>query len=290
MVSISAPCTKAAATGGARAHRIPMRWLRRPELAEGDRICVLVMLPVHGTLLPHSLDHAAAWKSAGYKVVAVAAVASLDDPVDMITPEQADGYAIRLNRGYDFGGWAAAIHALTPSLSSAHIVALANDSVLGPSDAFPAMLERVDQASADVLGLVENHEVRHHLQSFTLFFKAAALRAPVFAAFWRRVRSGGRAFVIDHYETRLMAIFQAAGLRAQALFALPSDGNPTLVGWRELLGLGFPYIKVQLLRDNPREIPLADWRAAAADSGFDVVRLDRQIAALKQHGTARWQV
>ena len=278
--------------GGVRAHRVPLRWIRRAEIAPGDRVCLFVLLPRGGKVLPHSLDHVAAWRAAGYRVVVVAAVGSIDAPVDLSSLDGVEGLAVRLNKGYDFGAWAAMIAGLAASLEKAAVVALANDSVLGPSHRFAAMLERVERADADVLGLIENRQIRRHLQSFVLFFKAGALRADAFRRFWGGVRSGDRTYVIEFYETALLATFAHAGLGVAALFPMadPDGHNPTLTRWRELIEDGFPYLKVQLFRDNPFSVPLDSWRAAAERGGFDVAALDRQIAALKQDGREQWQV
>ncbi len=268
--------------GGDTADRVPARWLRRPRIAPGDRLCLFVMVARDGRLLPHSVDHAAAWHASGYKVVLIVAVDVFDTPIDLAPVAFAHAVVLRINRGYDFGAWAAAIRRLRRKLHRCAVVALANDSVLGPSARFDAMVRRAEASPAELIGLVASNEVQPHFQSFVLFFKPGAIGAEVFRRFWHDVRSGDRRYVIDHYELQLLARFSEAGVRAEAMFlpGEPQDGNPTLTRWRELLDACFPYIKVQLLRDNPFDSSLTDWRAAARHSGFDLAMVDRQVAAL----------
>lgn len=278
--------------GGRLSHRIAARWLREPRIAPGAKICIFIAMSHGGKLLPHSVDHARAWQAGGYEVIAVVVTDSLDSVVDTAPLAFAHAVMLRVNKGYDFGGWAAVIRSLGRSLSTVAVLALANDSTLGPSARFDAMLDRVDRSDADVIGLTESRQVRPHFQSYVLFFKARALHARSLRRFWSAVRSGGRDYVIAHYETTLLARAKAAALRTATLFPStdPEVGNPTLTGWRNLLEQGFPYIKVQLLRDNPSAVPLDDWRSQAEHHGFALDMLDRQIVALQRSGTSRWKI
>lgn len=273
---------RAALWAGPKADRIASHWLREPDIQTGERVCLFVTVARAGRVLPHALDHMQAWHAAGYKVVAIVVVESLDAPVDVARLAFAEAVLLRINKGYDFGAWAAAITSQRQALCDCTMLALANDSVLGPSSNFAAMVERAAVCDADVIGLVSSGEVRPHLQSFTLFFGQKALQSPFFTRFWASVRSGGRGYVIHKYEIPLASRFEANGLRTAALFTIdpPTGGSPTLSHWRDLLGLGFPYIKLQLIRDNPRSVPLDDWQSVASAAGFDIVRIERQLDAL----------
>ena len=282
---------RSARWGGPLAHRIAAEWVRPPDLQSGDRACAFVALARSGALLPHAIDHARAWHDAGFKVVVVVVVDRLDDPVDLTSLEFAHAVMLRINRGYDFGAWAAVVRSLKWQVRELAVLAIANDSVLGPSAHFAAAVERALAVDADLIGFVGSTQVRPHLQSFTLVFRSGALRSNAFRRFWQSVRSGNRSYVIEHYELTLLARMEAAGLRATVLFqpAEPSDGNPTLTRWHDLLDFGFPYLKVELLRDNPFATPLDGWREAAALAGFDLAALDRQIAALEPYSKAQWR-
>lgn len=219
-------------------------------------------------------------------------VDSLKHPVDLGPLHFAGGILLRRNIGYDFGAWAGAIRRLHRRIAACELLAITNDSLLGPSAAFPTMLDRAEAADADLVGLTQSREITPHFQSFVVFFRRGALRSRTFARFWRSVGSGDRDHVIQNYELTLQARFAAAGLRTTALFAPANAGaeNPTLRCWRELLALGFPYIKVTQLRDDPYGMPLDDWREEAARHGFDVPGLLRQVEELKRVDGRSWAV
>jgi lipopolysaccharide biosynthesis protein len=240
--------------------------------------------------MPHSVDHARAWHDAGFEVVTVVIVDSLTSPIDTEPLNFANAVLLRVNRGYDFGAWAATILRLGRSVRRYSLLVTVNDSVLGPSNGFAQMLERVDRVDADLIGLVESHENMHHFQSFILFFKPSALRSRIFREFWYSVRTGSRDYVIEHYERELRAKFVVAGMRAEVVYPLTclATFNPTLGAWRDLLDLGFPYLKVQLLRANPLKVPLDDWLTFADKHGFNTARLSHHIAELQRQDHMRW--
>lgn len=286
----------AAWKGGPRAVSFPVCWVRYPVVRPGSSICVFVMLAREGGILPHSVDVARAWHDAGFAVVVTIITHSSDETVDTGELDFAVGILLRQNVGYDFGAWAATILRLKESVQTAQCLAIANDSVLGPSAQFGAALDKMLSTDADVVGLVESLHGKRHLQSFVILFKQAALRSSAFLRYWRRVRSGGRLYVIEQYEMESVAWFERAGLRVAALVpnqanvlgGQPQFSNATLGAWDALLAAGFPFIKIQLLRDNPHHADLADWRTRAEYHGFDVAQLQRQIDALIASGPTRW--
>lgn len=250
------------------ARAIPMQWKKRIEIKQGDRICLFVTVLRAGFVLPHAQYQARAWTAAGFRVVLIGATDAFDRPLDAAVLDMVDGVILRDNRGYDFGAWSAAIQAL-PSLRDAALLVTANDSVFGPFDGFTALLERVENSSADLVGLTDSAYHRHHFQSYMLFYKPAAIRSSVFQAFWRRVRTGDRWMVILRYETRLLELFTRGGVSAEALFLCSDGPPPTLKGWRTLIKRGFPFVKVQLLRDNPFGDDIEGWQDVMRAQGYD---------------------
>jgi lipopolysaccharide biosynthesis protein len=230
-----------------------------------------VTLALRGHVTRQSLHHQKAWQRAGFGVISVVVVESLDAFKDADALAFAAGILVRENRGHDFGAWASAIRQLGPGLRRTGILALANDSVLGPLNAFEAMLQRVRASRSDVIGLTDSHEHTHHLQSYVLFFKRRAIRSRAFRRFWLGVRTGDRTFVIEHYELALLRHMQAGGLRCRALFPGFDDKgpNPTLCAWRDLVDAGFPYVKAQLIRSNPFKADIRDWERVLTVNGYD---------------------
>ena len=266
---------------GRRPETVPRFWVKEPNLCEGDNICLYAAYAAGNRVQAHSRDGARRWHQQGYKVVLITAS---DEPASLAIDEDlsfCSGILVRRNSGYDFGAWAAAILTI-PELRGANIVALANDSVFGPFNTFPKFLERVVEAREDVVGVTDSYEIRHHIQSYAVFFKSSALANSGFWRFWRSVRSGGRSHAIRHYELLMMDSLSAAGLRLTALFPSGDSGspsNPTLTRWRDLLESGYPFIKAQLLRENPLSADLTDWEEIVAAKGGDPSLIKRAIGA-----------
>jgi lipopolysaccharide biosynthesis protein len=258
------------------------RWVREPGSLAKSEACVFVCYAPNNTIPAHALFHARAWASAGFRVILIVA---LDEPDAFRVGDDldfADAILLRQNAGYDFGAWATAIR-LLPQVREARIVAIVNDSVYGPFEGFPEMIARARASHADVIGLTESFELRRHFQSYALFFKDNALTSVAFNRFWRSVRVGSRRHVIDNYELLLLTRMEEAGLACETLFTGPKDGrNPTLTIWRELLEQGFPFIKVQLLRDNPGKADLSNWRQVIGDHGSQLRLIEDHLAQNKR--------
>jgi hypothetical protein len=70
-----------------------------------------------------------------------------------------------------------------------------------------------------------------------------------------------------------------ANERLRAAAAKRAALNPTSDLWRQLLLAGFPFLKVELLRKNPSQVPdVADWRQVLADiPGADLAMIERHL-------------
>jgi lipopolysaccharide biosynthesis protein len=249
---------------------VPTVWLK-PLLLRSSELCIFVTLARNGGCSPHSIEHARAWHQAGFDVLVVVVT---DDIAAFNIPSELDfvsGVLLRSNHGYDFAAWSSAIIQIKPTLRRLSILATVNDSIFGPLNSFGEMLKRVRTCDADFIGLTESFERTHHYQSYLLFFKSRAIRSQAFAKFWGNIRIGDREFVITYYELQLLKKMSRGGLRCLALFAGTGGHvlNPTLGAWRELIHAGFPYIKVQLLRDNPHKADLEDWQTLLTAHGYN---------------------
>jgi hypothetical protein len=80
-------------------------------------------------------------------------------------------------------------------------------------------------------------------------------------------------------EDPFIAMRRAQTRRIRDFCVLRVPLNPTADLWRQLLRSGFPFIKRELLRDNPTGvIDLADWREiVTGELGFDPVDIDRDL-------------
>jgi hypothetical protein len=257
----------------------PHRWLKEPGDLAGRDVCLFVTYNQAGHLVPHARRHAEAWAAHGYLVVLIIAADDLSafDPAQDVSAFT--GAMLRQNAGYDFGAWAAGIRSL-PGLREAASLVTVNDSIYGPMSGFEGFVRRLRETPADVIGMTESLELVWHYQSFLVAFGPGALRSDAFWQFWTGVRVGDRAYVIDRYELTLAKRMKDGGLSVTALF--PADRvrlfNPTIRHWRTLLDTGFPFVKVQLIRDNPYGADISDWPGVVAAHGFDPQLINSHLA------------
>ena len=258
---------------------VPHCWARGPSDATSSECCFFVTYLPGRHVADHVVAHARAWYEIGF---AVTLIVCADQPTSLkIRPDLdfCSAILVRQNRGYDFGGWASAI-CLTPGLSKARRLVTVNDSIYGPMRGFENMVARLRMSQADICGPLGSTQFRPHLQSFLLQFHEHILTHPFFWRFWRGVRVGNRQFVIRTCELDLLQRASAAGLTSEILFphvATHPIPNRTLTDWRMLVEEGFPYIKAQLLRDNPFDADITDWRAFAREHGYDAALIDAHL-------------
>jgi len=166
---------------------------------------------------------------------------------------------LRENTGLDFGSWSAGFAKHRSAIQ--HRLLLANDSVYGPIGPLATALDRMTRKPADFYGLVESLEKSSHLQSWFLLFEPWVVRHATFKAILTQpFAEMTKAQIIENGEVGLSRRLLDAGFRYQALYMINEAGltarryavNPMHPLWRELLFEGgVPFLKVQLLRDNP---------------------------------------
>ena len=157
----------------------------------------------------------------------------------------------RPNVGYDFGSWATALDRF-PAVAASDQVMLLNDSLAGPFQSIDNLLCHFDESGADVWGMTDTSQFGHHLQSYCLGFKRGCLAEGPLAAFWRDIRiEKSRDDVIWRYEIGLSRLLHRERFSVDAAIRyrrVVRDGeNPTIIGWRRLFDVGFPFVKRQLL-------------------------------------------
>ncbi len=245
-------------------------WIKPlPAGLEGE-VCLFVTFADQPRIKPHALEHLAALVAAGLRVVVIV---NTDIVVDRLTIDgalldRASGVVIRQNIGFDFGAWA---HVLTfcGDTTPWTRLFLINDSIVGPlneSD-FGRLLERIRNSGADVVGLTEALAPVRHLQSYFLVFGARALQGGAVRRIFGRMRNWPTKMqVIDLYESRLTALFEAEGLRCEAVFPSlsgdPLSSDDTSVRWAELVRQGFPYLKTRVIAAHPHDSRIEAWLAA----------------------------
>jgi GT2 family glycosyltransferase/glycosyltransferase involved in cell wall biosynthesis len=259
-----------------RAADAEIRCLKEPlfltEASFEREIAIFATYSPDGWLKPHVLHYIECLRREGLAVVVIVNTDEAWKCGNADLPSRVDGLFIRQNKGYDFGAWAHVLQ-LHQGIADATILYLINDSMIGPFDrtAFSNLMRRVRTSKADVIGLIDSVQFKWHLQSFFLAFKRRAVHSPAFLRFFDEVVCYDDKWdTISAYELRLAAVLKRAGLRCESLFHALDGGDTALLHSRELIGLGFPFLKAKLLRHVVPEVHPADCLKLLSERGFDL--------------------
>ncbi|MBB2202704.1 rhamnan synthesis F family protein [Gluconacetobacter tumulisoli] len=238
-------------------------------------VCLFAHYDPAGRLAPHVRHYLAELTACGMTIhLALSGVRRPDAETAQFCARHGIVPHPRPNGGLDFGAWQDLLAA--GCAEGADRIVLANDSVFGPLRHLAPILRAMMDRPADVWGLVESHDVAWHLQSWFLCFTAQALDHPAI----RRVLAQpfaamGKPEIVLHGEVGLGMAIRSAGLRTAAAWTDRRTGlrrlistNPMHADWLSVARSdGVPFIKVELLRDNPCGISwTGHWRALVACS------------------------
>ena len=271
------------------------------EVPLGPRAVVFCHFDQRGALAERVRHYIEALRAEDLSVVFVTNSGKLEEEAKRWLGRRCAFVVIRPNLGYDFAAWRDGLAAAALPRAETALLVLANDSVYGPIRPLGPTLGRFDFADADAWGLTDSWQVRYHLQSYFIALGPGAFRSRAFDDFWRGVRDiRSKTGVIRHYEVGLTQSLLRGGVRCRAVwnyvdlaaslsryapryedaaeplltlgrrayarYAQLSASrialNPTAELWHPLLAAGFPFIKRELLRDNPAQVPdVAAWLA-----------------------------
>ena len=258
--------------------KTPYKWFVRPciELT-GKEVCIYTAYEPSGCLADYKRSYLNAIKKEGFFIVLVIVLDDIETDVSINGLEFVDGVLIRGNQGFDFSAWAA-VMSLMPSIWSSKLLLLTNDSVFGPSNSFGKVILNIRESDSDIVGLTESLEYDAHLQSYFLVFKTKALGSKLFRTYWEEIKNlRKKSDVIQSYEIKFTLFCKCIGLKCVALFPYEPDSidysrnikNPLHYQWRSLVERGFPFVKVELLRDNPTQVDITNWKSFLKLYGFN---------------------
>lgn len=209
-----------------------------------------------------------------------------------------DKIIIRENSGYDFYSWKVGIKN-TNNLSSYDEMIICNDSVYAPLFPLDNMFSLMEKKKCDFWGITDNGQFSYHLQSYFIVFRQNILRSNTFHKFWDRVsfektkmdiilksEIGLTAYLIKHgfkcrtffrenlkfklkvflrffegkfnYEIGYIGLLKYLLIYKRYHFSVGL--NKLHHFWRELIFAKIPIIKIELLRDNPKQVNLENFR------------------------------
>ena len=208
----------------------------------------------------------------------------------------------------DFGSWSLACARIGDEVLDRHRrVVLANDSSYFPVCDPGPMLAHLRASDADVWAATDSMSWdRYHVQSYFLALGPAVRRRIVAEVDRRIARHAGlsKAGLVQRFEVGLtqsalaegmtIDVFRSvrgvlAGLGTEELArhrpAHPSASTITNLThhlWRRIIEHeGLPFLKVELLRDNPLAIDISDWRTVVDPRFADVATIERHLARVR---------
>lgn len=240
------------------------------------RTCLFSHFDRFGIIAPHVLHYVKALVACGFDVRIISTADGLRAEDKAAVQALGASLYIKPNRGYDFGSWQFELQR-DPGILDSDEVLLANDSVYGPIQPLPPLVERMRELDADVVGMTDSRQFHWHMQSYFLLFKSQrAIRELLPKVLGRDFVSLSKFELIMSSEVGLGRMIRAGGFTGKALFPIDSfdEGeyvkpcNSTHAYWRKLLDAGYPFIKVELLRDNPMGVEIAGWSDVVEASAF----------------------
>lgn len=256
--------------------------LKRPNINWDDEICLLAAYSATGKLTESVLEYVSTLVDSNVKVVLCLAIDDLKNTPNPSNLSLFEGIVVRENGGYDFSAWSSAFR-LLPSVWSAKRIHLTNDSVFVLPALFPRFLERIRNADKDIIAATESYQHTHHAQSYFLTLQGNALTSKPLRDFFCDLKClSTKEMVIKEYElnfyrycTDLFGLTFATTYNMFELFGPKtveefSRFNVTHKYWFYLVSVGLPFVKVELLRDNPTNAEILQWHVVFDQNGASV--------------------
>lgn len=277
------------------------------EQAPGSRpnLCVFAHFDRDGVIDDYVVHYLKALARLDCETVVVSTAEGLgEDEVAKVLPF-CSRFIVKQNIGYDFASWRTALEEVK-DFSGYERVIVANDSVYGPLQDLRGIFGRMSGRNLSFWGITDSLRYGRHLQSYFMVFERPVLDSLVFRNFWKELPDYlSKHVVIAQCEVGLSRTLASAGFRFGAYNEvedicqevskergrilskiLGCRFNSTHIGWRSLLRSGCPFVKVQLLRDNPKGLPdVAEWEHVVDGlSGYDAGLIRRHLARMSSGG------
>ena len=244
--------------------------------------------------------------------------AELGDTDRTRVSEVCDDVVVRENIGYDFMSYKVGLDSFDPTQYDE--VVICNDSVYGPFYPIEKMFQSMQKTACDFWGVTDSTDKSYHLQSYFIVFRKSVLQSDAFRRFWKGVKVlHDKDTIIRQYEVGLTTHLINNGFKAAVLNSVkasnlklllfymkkltplkigkklvamvmgkkiligPGKVNPTHQLWKELLlGKKMPFIKIELLRDNPIKIDIEDYEEVIHKvSDYDTSLITAHLARMK---------
>lgn len=226
-------------------------------------------------------------KRDGYHVILVMPK-SVSIPQSMLK-KACDVFIERDNFGYDFGSYASGLQYVHENLDLKSLKRLlfVNDSIIGPFGETKPIND-----DADFWANTDSNQFKYHYQSYLFGFNLEKNDIEVVNDFFFRrgdIYTNEKKYVIDNFEMSMYDYFSRKGLTCEVTYpvqrlkkefirslckntlgssvlakvkyiivSIAMEVNTTHNYWLQLFSNGFPFLKKELVRDNPTKYPSLD--------------------------------
>ncbi len=194
---------------------------------------------------------------------------------------------IKENKGYDFGAWQTALTYLADELNRYDSLLLCNDSVYAPLFDLNEMFSKM-HGHYHFWGITDSYEVSHHIQSYFMVFSKEVIHSRVFEQIWENYKVyKNKRNIILQYEIGISRKLLKEGFSMGAycpFVSLQSTMvcNATHYHWDELIEkFNCPILKIELLRDNPQNLDIANWKSILDKTTYDVSQITNHLSRIK---------
>lgn len=233
--------------------------------------------------------------------------------------ELVDAVIVRDNSGFDFMSWRTGLE--TVDVADYDEIVFTNSSIYGPLWPMEAVFESPTALENDLWGMTTSLQHGLHLQSYFLGMSRRLLTSDFGRNLWNEIypmkRKGD---CIEAYELAWLQECQAAGFNVGALFDARQHPtvpvaeqranarrwslvdrrcrryrrgvnsppyNPTHLQWKQVLASGVPFVKVDLLRNNPMNLDtdlIYEW--IEDNTAYPVECIRRHLGRMRRQGYA----
>lgn len=290
-------------------HRVAGRLLPRPHDAASAKILVLLVhFDPDGVIDPHVKVALSTYRSAGFDVVLITIAPSEEDRAWLDAASIGVIDRLENHDTRDFGAWVAAVETLGHDMLDRYRqVVFANDSAYFPVLDPGPFLEALVSHEEDLWGATDSLSGgRLHLQSYFIAMNRRAREALIPEMIRRSMHFSAptKMTLIQQFEIGLSQYAIGAGLSIGSFSSVerideparalsPPDvrrlsplvttiTNQTHHFWRSSIEAGLPFLKVELLRDNPAETDVSGWEELVSDAGCSASIITDHLSRVKR--------
>ena len=247
-----------------------------------DSVCIFSHFDEHGIIDDYVVYYIKRLSQL-FDIIFVSTAENLNDKQTAKIEKYCMHLIVKRNYGYDFGAWKSGYDRID-NLSDYKKLLLANDSVYGPFYDLSELINSMDTKDYDVYSVTDNYQVKYHLQSYFILYNKSVFNSTVFTDFWKNQKIySSKQDLIYECEISFTKKLINAGFKIGAYY---SSRNRTFLNimhyyWKDLLeNKRIPFIKRELLRDNPVNIDISGYKEIIKKTGYPLELIEKNLQRL----------